>query len=41
MLQAMNPVQQARLDVLAHPGNFDIIALLHQLTLQPTASMPA
>ena len=41
VLQAMNPVQQARLDVLAHPGNFDIIALLHQLTLQPTSSMPA
>ena len=35
VLQAMYPVQQARLDVLAHPGNFDIIALLHQLTLQP------
>ena len=41
VLQAINPVQQARLDVLAHPGSFDITALLHQLTLQPTASMPA
>ena len=30
--QIVTPVQQARLDVLAHPGHFDIIALLHELS---------
>lgn len=34
LLQDVSPVQQARLDVLAHPGHFDIITLLHQLTTQ-------
>ena len=36
-LQAITPVQQARLEVLAHPGSLNIVALLHQSTLQPRA----
>ena len=31
-LQIVTPTQQARLDVLAHPGHFDIITLLHELS---------
>ena len=39
VLQVITPVQQAKLDLLAHPGSLNIVALLHQSSaFQPKAS---
>ena len=38
VLQVITPVQQAKLDLLAHPGSLNIVALLHQSASQPRAS---
>ncbi len=39
VLQVITPVQQAHLDLLAHPGSLNIVALLHQSSAcQPRAS---